>query len=81
MLRPQLRAQYQGFDINISGEVEEADETIGAMLAYMGIAILIVYALMAIPFRSYWQPVLILSALPFGLMGAIFWARDHGCGY
>jgi multidrug efflux pump subunit AcrB len=33
---------------------------------------LIIYALMAIPFRSYWQPLLVLTAVPFGIMGAIF---------
>jgi len=33
---------------------------------------LIVYALMAIPFRSYFQPLLVLTAVPFGIMGAIY---------
>jgi multidrug efflux pump subunit AcrB len=33
---------------------------------------LIIYGLMAVPFRSYWQPVLILTAVPFGVMGAIW---------
>ena len=33
---------------------------------------LVVYALMAIPFRSYFQPLLVLTAVPFGIMGAIF---------
>jgi len=42
------------------------------MLTYMGLAMLIVYALMAIPFRSYFQPLLVLTAVPFGIMGAIF---------
>ena len=41
------------------------------MLTYMGLALLIIYGLMAIPFRSYWQPFLILTAVPFGVMGAI----------
>ena len=43
-----------------------------AMLKYMGLSMLVIYALMAIPFRSYWQPVLVLTAVPFGIMGAIF---------
>ena len=38
----------------------------------MGLSMLIIYGLMAMPFRSYWQPVLILTAIPFGIMGAIF---------
>jgi multidrug efflux pump subunit AcrB len=37
----------------------------------MFLAMLVIYGLMAIPFRSYWQPLLILSAIPFGVMGGI----------
>ena len=42
------------------------------MLRYMGLSMLVIYALMAIPFRSYFQPLLVLTAVPFGVMGAIF---------
>lgn len=35
-------------------------------------ALLAIYAMMAIAFRSYWQPAIILTAIPFGIMGAIF---------
>ena len=38
----------------------------------MALAMMVIYALMAVAFRSYWQPLLILTAVPFGLMGAIF---------
>ena len=37
----------------------------------MALAMMVIYALMAVAFRSY-QPLLILTAVPFGLMGAIF---------
>jgi multidrug efflux pump subunit AcrB len=35
-------------------------------------AMLVVYTLLAIPFRSYIQPVIIMSSIPFGLIGAVF---------
>ena len=35
-------------------------------------ALLVIYALLAIPFRSYMQPFIIMSAIPFGFVGAIF---------
>jgi multidrug efflux pump subunit AcrB len=38
----------------------------------MVLAMRSIYALMAILFRSYWQPLLVLTAIPFGIMGAIF---------
>ena len=43
-----------------------------AMVKYMTLAMLMIFGLMAIAFRSYWQPFLVLTAIPFGIMGAIF---------
>jgi len=37
-----------------------------------GIALLLIYALIAIPFRSYVQPLLVMTAIPFGLVGAVW---------
>ena len=36
------------------------------------LALVIIYALLAIPFRSYTQPLIVMSAIPFGLIGAVF---------
>ncbi|MFT6892358.1 MAG: multidrug efflux pump subunit AcrB, partial [Halioglobus sp.] len=66
------KRNYPGIFIALDGELEEESEFMGAMLKYMGLAMLIIYALMAIPFRSYFQPLLVLTAVPFGIMGAIF---------
>lgn len=35
------------------------------------VAIFVIYTLLAIPFRSYWQPFIIMAAIPFGIIGAI----------
>jgi multidrug efflux pump subunit AcrB len=69
---PVLQETYEGLTMDLDGELQEEAAFLGAMLKYMGLAMLIVYALMAIPFRSYWQPFLVLTAVPFGVMGAIF---------
>jgi multidrug efflux pump subunit AcrB len=69
---PEFKARYPGLTMKLRGELKEENEFLGAMLTYMGLAMLIVYALMAIPFRSYFQPLLVLTAVPFGIMGAIF---------
>ena len=37
----------------------------------MLLSMLMIYALMAVVFRSYWQPFLVLTAVPFGIMGGI----------
>jgi len=69
---PVWQQRYPGLSVNLDGELQEESEFMGAMLQYMGLAMLVIYALMAIPFRSYWQPLLVLTAVPFGIMGAIF---------
>ena len=52
--------------------MQEEIEFREATVRLMTLAMMVIYALMAVAFRSYWQPVLILTAVPFGLMGAIF---------
>jgi multidrug efflux pump subunit AcrB len=69
---PRWQRQFPGISLTLDGELQEESEFKGALLKYMGLAMLVIYALMAIPFRSYWQPLLVLTAVPFGLMGAIF---------
>jgi multidrug efflux pump subunit AcrB len=69
---PRWQAQYPGLSLALDGELEEEGQFLSAMLKYMGLSMLVIYALMAIAFRSYWQPFLVLTAVPFGVMGAIF---------
>jgi multidrug efflux pump subunit AcrB len=69
---PEWRARYPGLSLGLDGELQEESDFMSAMLKYMGLSMLVIYALMAIPFRSYWQPILVLTAVPFGVMGAIF---------
>jgi multidrug efflux pump subunit AcrB len=69
---PAWQERYAGLSMMLDGELEEESEFLDALLKYLGLAMLVIYALMAIAFRSYWQPVLVLTAVPFGIMGAIF---------
>ncbi|TXS94342.1 efflux RND transporter permease subunit [Parahaliea maris] len=69
---PQWQQRYPGLTLALDGELEEEGAFMGAMLKYTALAMLAIYALMAIPFRSYFQPILVLTAVPFGVMGAIF---------
>jgi multidrug efflux pump subunit AcrB len=69
---PEWQERYPGLELALDGELEEESDFMGAMLSNMALALLLIYALMAIPFRSYFQPLLVLTAVPFGIMGAIF---------
>ena len=75
ILREQLplwQQRYPGLRLALDGELEEESAFMDAMFKYMLLSMLVIYALMAIPFRSYVQPLLVLTAVPFGVMGAIF---------
>ena len=69
---PKWLQMYPGLSITMDGELQEEIEFQQAMV-YLGmLSMLVIFGLMAVAFKSYWQPFLVLTAVPFGLMGAIF---------
>jgi multidrug efflux pump subunit AcrB len=63
---------YPGLTYNLEGEEKERMESMASMGKGFAMALLVIYALLAIPFRSYMQPFIIMSAIPFGFVGAVF---------
>ena len=70
-----LEAKYPGVSIDKGGELEEIGEMRGGFLRAFLIACLLIYILMAVPLKSYWKPVIIMSVVPFGFVGAVI---GHG---
>lgn len=68
-------SDYPGLNYNLEGEEKERRESMGSMMRGFILALFGMYALLAIPFRSYSQPLLIMMAIPFGVVGAIL---GHG---
>ena len=68
---PELLASYPGISSSFAGEQEEQRQTFQGLFEALGVALIIIYALLAIPFRSYLQPMIVMSAIPFGLIGAV----------
>ncbi len=68
---PQLLAQHPGVRYSMAGEQEEQTRAMGAMLSAFLVAQVLIYVLLAIPLRSYAQPLIVMSAIPFGLVGAL----------
>jgi len=66
-----LSDKFQGVKWSKSGGQKNQDEIIEAMVSGFILAMIGIYALMAIPFRSYSQPLMVMSAIPFGLIGAL----------
>ena len=53
------------------GEEKERRESLASVLGGFKLAMIAIFALLAIPFRSYTQPLLIMAAIPFGIVGAV----------
>ncbi|MEX1025304.1 MAG: efflux RND transporter permease subunit [Planctomycetota bacterium] len=68
---PAIIAAHPGVRWEFGGQAEEQAETEQVMRRYFLLALLVIYALIAIPFRSYLQPLIVMTAIPFGLVGAI----------
>ncbi len=69
---PQLQDRYQGLEYSFEGKQADINEGVGALLLGLGMACLGIFALLAIPLRSYAQPLIIMTSIPFGVVGAIF---------
>ncbi|MGB1139776.1 MAG: efflux RND transporter permease subunit [Halioglobus sp.] len=69
---PALMKKYPGLKYGISGSAEEEAKVASSMIVGFGLALFGIYALLAIPTRSYLQPLIIMGVIPFGMIGAIF---------
>ncbi|MFQ5719551.1 MAG: efflux RND transporter permease subunit [Acidobacteriota bacterium] len=69
---PGLLAAHSGVQATFEGQQAEQRETIAGLTDGFILALLMIYALLAIPLRSYGQPVIIMLAIPFGLVGAVW---------
>ncbi|MEM9597185.1 MAG: efflux RND transporter permease subunit [Acidobacteriota bacterium] len=77
-LLPDLRARYPGLAIQQRGELAEIAETSASIAWMLLLALASIFALLAVPLRSYSQPILIMAVIPFGILGAIFGHWVHG---
>jgi multidrug efflux pump subunit AcrB len=68
---PRLQADYPQMTWRMGGEQREQNESMAALGWGMLAAVGAMYALLAIVFRSYVQPIAVLFAIPFGLVGAV----------
>ena len=68
---PQLRRDFPGLTAGYEGRQARFAESIEALVDGFKIAMAIIFFLLAIPFRSYVQPAIVMLAIPFGLAGAV----------
>lgn len=68
---PRLKYKYPGLRYTIEGEGKEQKESMSDVIGGFGIALFCIYALLAIPFKSFSQPIIVMLAIPFGMVGAM----------
>ena len=68
---PQLKAQFPGLDIKPGESRQKQEEVMSDLWLYGILALFGMYALLAIPLRSYTQPLIIMLTIPFGFIGAV----------
>ena len=68
---PQLRADFPGLTWSFEGTQAEMRESTQTLWGGFVLAMMIMYALLAVAFGSYVQPLIVMSAIPFGIVGAV----------
>jgi multidrug efflux pump subunit AcrB len=69
---PALRADYPGITWSFQGTQAEMRASTETLWGGFALAMLVIYALLAVAFGSYTQPIVVMSAIPFGIVGAVF---------
>ncbi len=68
---PKLLAKYDGLSYEYGGANREQKKAMGSLQRGGLLAMVAIFALLAIPFRSYIQPLIVMAAIPFGFIGAL----------
>jgi len=66
-----IRARYPNTDLDFSGELDDIEESLGAMKALFLLGTGLIYLILAAQFRSYWQPLMILGTVPMAFTGVM----------
>ena len=68
---PTLASRYRGLSFDLTGQQQQIGEDMQSLGTGLLVALLAIYALLAVPFRSYVQPLIIMVSIPFGIVGAV----------
>jgi multidrug efflux pump subunit AcrB len=71
-LLPDIIKQFPGVSTELGGKIEEQQAEQAEQIRFFVIALIVIYILLAIPLKSYSQPLIVMSVIPFSLTGAIW---------
>jgi HAE1 family hydrophobic/amphiphilic exporter-1 len=67
-----IKERYPGAEISFSGEFEDTRRSYVSLTYAFFVALLVIYLILATQFKSYIQPLIIISAIVFSLIGVVF---------
>ncbi len=68
---PSLLGHYPGLTYSYQGRQADTRESVSGLIRGLGLALLALFGLLAIPLRSYVQPLIIMFSIPFAMIGAV----------
>ena len=68
---PEFQTRFPNISYRYGGEAREQSSAFSGVLRGIAMALLVIYVLLAVPLRSYAQPLIIMSVIPFGTVGAL----------
>ncbi len=68
---PNMKTRFPGVNYGFQGEQKDQNQSVGELGRKGLLALLGIYVLLAIPLRSYIQPMIVMSVIPFGIVGAV----------
>ncbi|HUG70158.1 MAG TPA: efflux RND transporter permease subunit [Pirellulaceae bacterium] len=69
---PKLAAEFPHVRIRWEGQAEQSTESMQSLFYGFIVALLAMYVLLTVEFRSYFQPIIVLAIIPFGIVGALW---------
>jgi len=68
---PALQQKYPGLTYSFEGRQADRRESMHSMMIGLLLALIVIYAMLAVPFNSFVQPIIIMMSIPFGIVGAV----------
>ncbi|MGB2928953.1 MAG: efflux RND transporter permease subunit [Desulfobacterales bacterium] len=68
---PALQKKYPGLTFSFEGRQADQRESMQSLMRGLLAALIVIYGLLAVPLNSYIQPLIIMTAIPFGIVGAV----------
>ena len=69
---PDWKKRHPNASLGVVGQAEGEALFLQEVLMLEGLALFVMYILIAVAFKSYWEPIIIMTAIPFAFMGAVF---------